>query len=98
MRGQCWLNTYARANLCDHLYLPQTIEKPLSSLVASIAIPPDLLRLVLDSQVSDAWFPAVEALDGLLVEIDRRKGRVRAVAEVEKVADGLKHTVRARQS
>lgn len=50
--------------------------------------------MILDSQVSETWFPAVDELDRLLMEIDRRKGRVRAVGELEKVADGLRNTVR----
>ena len=78
-----------------YLYGPsfQTIEKPLRSLVDSITFPPPLVTLIMDSPVSDAWMPAIEQFETILDDIGRRKGRVKAAAEAEKIGDGLRITV-----
>lgn len=72
----------------------QVIEKPLRSLVESIIFPPDLIQLIQDSPVTDAWLPAIEQFDTILTDVERRKGRVKAAADSEPVGESLRLLVR----
>ncbi|KAJ7044495.1 vacuolar sorting protein [Mycena alexandri] len=65
------------------------IEKPLSSLITDITIPPHLATLILDSDVSESWLIAI---DGFERRLDTAKGRsrVKAARDLGEVSEGLR--------
>ncbi|KZP00006.1 vacuolar sorting protein [Calocera viscosa TUFC12733] len=65
------------------------IERPLSQLLADLAIPPELALLILDGNVSDAWIPGIEELEVKLDTIQQRT-RVKAAKDLSEVAEGLR--------
>ncbi|KAH8830476.1 vacuolar sorting protein [Flagelloscypha sp. PMI_526] len=65
------------------------IEKPLSSLISDIAISPQTARTILDTDVGEAWIPAVQDFEKRLETIKSR-GRVKAARDLGDVAEGLR--------
>ncbi|KAF9518469.1 hypothetical protein BS47DRAFT_1421010 [Hydnum rufescens UP504] len=87
------------------------VSGPLTSLLANITIPPQLALTLLDTPVSDAWIPAVNQLETLLISIPAySKGKsegnnpssiqvkVRAAKDLEGVAEGLRIVVYSNQN
>jgi hypothetical protein len=83
------------------------VSGPLTSLLENITIPPQLALTLLDTPVSDAWIPAVNQLETLLISIpaySKGKGdgrslsniqvKVKAAKDLEGVAEGLRIVVR----
>ncbi|KAG6911232.1 hypothetical protein DXG01_003099 [Tephrocybe rancida] len=65
------------------------IEKPLSSLISDIIIPPALATLILDSPVGEPWIEAIDDFERRLVTIKSRS-RVKAARDLGEVAEGLR--------
>ncbi|TFK55898.1 Vps52-domain-containing protein [Heliocybe sulcata] len=65
------------------------IEKPLSSLIEDLIIPPPLATLILDSDCGEPWILAVEQLERLIGTYKARM-RVKAAKELAEVAEGLR--------
>lgn len=65
------------------------IEKPLSSLLTELTIPPPLATTILDSDVGEAWIPAIEDFERRLERLKSRS-RVRAARDLAEVAEGLR--------
>ncbi|CED85269.1 Vacuolar sorting protein VPS52/suppressor of actin Sac2 [Phaffia rhodozyma] len=70
----------------------RSIEKPLKSLIESITFPPSLVTLILDTPVSEAWYPAAHTLSTILSEIHLRKTRVQAASSLLTTAETLRVT------
>ncbi|KZT53296.1 vacuolar sorting protein [Calocera cornea HHB12733] len=65
------------------------IERPLSLLLADLAIPPELALLILDNNVNEAWISGIEELEVKLDTIQQRT-RVKAAKDLSEVAEGLR--------
>lgn len=63
------------------LFLTQKIERPLSSLITDICLPPSLITTILDTDVSDAWTTAIGELEQHLDTLQAR-GRVKAAKDM----------------
>ena len=59
----------------------QKIERPLSSLIADICLPPSLMTVILDTDVSEAWISSIGELEQHLDTIQAR-GRVKAAKDM----------------
>ncbi|KAF9653375.1 vacuolar sorting protein [Thelephora ganbajun] len=57
------------------------IERPLSSLITDICLPPSLITTILDTDVSDAWIPSIGELEQHLDTLQAR-GRVKAAKDM----------------
>ncbi|KAF8341320.1 Sac2 family-domain-containing protein [Cantharellus anzutake] len=77
----------------------------ISQLVSSITIPPELALTILDEPVSDAWIPAIQQLETLIVSISAhasgihldglsapRQPKSKAAKDLEGVVEGLRIT------
>ncbi|KAG5341928.1 hypothetical protein C0989_006771 [Termitomyces sp. Mn162] len=73
----------------NRLKARRRIEKPLSSLLADITIPPALATLILDSPVGEPWIEGIEDFERRLVTIKARS-RVKAARDLSEVAEGLR--------
>ncbi|KAH0587741.1 hypothetical protein H2248_006500 [Termitomyces sp. 'cryptogamus'] len=73
----------------NRLKARRRIEKPLSSLLADITIPPALATLILDSPVGEPWIEGIEDFERRLVTIKARS-RVKAARDLGEVAEGLR--------
>ncbi|KAG5716678.1 Vacuolar protein sorting-associated protein 52 like protein [Termitomyces sp. T112] len=73
----------------NRLKARRRIEKPLSSLLADITIPPALATLILDSHVGEPWIEGIEDFERRLVTIKARS-RVKAARDLSEVAEGLR--------
>ncbi|KAG6854864.1 hypothetical protein C0991_012054 [Blastosporella zonata] len=65
------------------------IEKPLSSLISDITIPPPLATIILDSPVGEPWIEAIDDFERRLVTTKSRS-RVKAARDLGEVAEGLR--------
>ncbi|KAF8917919.1 Vps52-domain-containing protein [Mucidula mucida] len=65
------------------------IEKPLSSLISDIAIPPAMARLILDSSVGEPWIETIEEFERKL-EKGKTRSRVKAARDIGEVSEGLR--------
>ncbi|KAI0939262.1 hypothetical protein AcV5_000731 [Taiwanofungus camphoratus] len=65
------------------------IEKPLSSLLADLCIPPPLAKLILDTNVGEPWISAISEFEGRLNALKVR-ARVKAARDLAEVAEGLR--------
>ncbi|KAG6831404.1 hypothetical protein H0H92_011006 [Tricholoma furcatifolium] len=65
------------------------IEKPLSSLISDITIPPALATLILDSHVGEPWIEAIDDFERRLVTTKARS-RVKAARDLGEVGEGLR--------
>ena len=82
------------AFLCVELMqLAQKIERPLSSLILDLCIPPPLAALLLDTPVGEPWIDAVGQLETRLHSIKAR-GRVKASRDLIEIAEALRIVVR----
>jgi vacuolar protein sorting-associated protein 52 len=70
----------------------QKIEKPLSSLISDITIPPPLASLILDTDVGEPWISAIGDFERRLDTLDTRT-RVKAARDLGEVAEGLRIVV-----
>lgn len=70
----------------------QKIEKPLSSLLADLCIPPSLATTILDSDVGEAWLTAIPDFERRLSAVNARK-RVKAARDLAEVTEGLRIVV-----
>ena len=71
----------------------QAVERLLHPLLSSIVIPPDLIRIVVDTEVGDAWIPAVSELDAKLGAI-RSGPRIDSRKTLDDAAEALRLLVR----
>ncbi|KAL0577068.1 Vacuolar protein sorting-associated protein 52 [Marasmius crinis-equi] len=79
-----------RSNDIDNrLKSRRKIEKPLSNLITDITIPPSVAATILDSDVSEAWIPAIETFERQL-EMTKTRARVKAARDLNEVAEGLR--------
>ncbi|KAL8281183.1 hypothetical protein RQP46_006541 [Phenoliferia psychrophenolica] len=67
----------------------KAVERLLHPLVSSIVIPPDLIRIIVDTEVSDAWIPAVSELDAKLGAI-RSGPRIDSRKTLDDAAEALR--------
>ncbi|KAJ6598909.1 vacuolar sorting protein [Mycena vulgaris] len=65
------------------------IEKPLSSLITDITIPPYLATLILDSDVGESWILAIEEFERRL-DTAKGRSRVKAARDLGEVSEGLR--------
>ncbi|KAF7332020.1 Vacuolar sorting protein [Mycena kentingensis (nom. inval.)] len=65
------------------------IEKPLSSLIVDITVPPHLATRILDSDVDESWIPAIDEFERRLVTAKGRS-RVKAARDLGEVIEGLR--------
>ncbi|KIM90943.1 hypothetical protein PILCRDRAFT_811444 [Piloderma croceum F 1598] len=65
------------------------IEKPLSSLLSDVTIPPALATLILDTDVSEPWISAIGDFEQRLDTL-RVRSRVKAARDLGEVAEGLR--------
>ncbi|TFY83941.1 hypothetical protein EWM64_g58 [Hericium alpestre] len=65
------------------------IEKPLSSLLTDLTIPPPMATIILDTSVDETWIPAVENFECRL-EVLKARSRVKAARDLGEVAEGLR--------
>ncbi|KAJ3789445.1 vacuolar sorting protein [Lentinula aff. detonsa] len=65
------------------------IEKPLSSLITDIIIPPSLATLILDTQVGEPWITAIDEFERHL-EVVKARLRVKAARDLGDVVEGLR--------
>ncbi|KAJ7639000.1 vacuolar sorting protein [Roridomyces roridus] len=65
------------------------IEKPLSSLITDITIPPHLATLILDSDVGESWILSIEEFERRL-ETAKSRSRVKAARDLGEVSEGLR--------
>lgn len=70
----------------------QRIERPLSSLISDITIPPSLATLILDSDVGEQWITAICDFERRL-DILETRARVKAARDLGEVAEGLRIVV-----
>jgi hypothetical protein len=80
-------------------FLVQKIERPLSSLITDICLPPSLITTILDTDVSDSWISSIGELEQHLDTLQAR-GRVKAakdmvelMAQVQLVVCPPKHSL-----
>lgn len=67
----------------------QKIERPLSQLLQELCVPPDLAVIILDTNVSEPWIPAVATLEEKIVALEARS-RVRASKDLSEAAEALR--------
>lgn len=79
-------------SLTEMLSTLQAIERPLKSLIESITFPPALVTLIVDTPISEAWYPAIHVLSHTLSEIHLRKTRVQAASSLLSTAEHLRVT------
>ncbi|KAI9574682.1 vacuolar sorting protein [Boletus coccyginus] len=65
------------------------IEKPLSSLVSDLTIPPTLATTLLDTEVGERWIPVVADFETRLDTL-RARSRVKAARELADVVEALR--------
>ncbi|KAI9512249.1 vacuolar sorting protein, partial [Russula earlei] len=65
------------------------IEKPLSGLISGLTLPPDLVTIILDTDVGEPWILTVADFERRLEALGAR-GRVRAARDLGEVAEGLR--------
>lgn len=65
------------------------VERPLSSLISEITIPPALAALVLDTNVGEPWIDAIEDFERRLV-LSKSRSRVKAARDLGEVIEGLR--------
>ncbi|THV08393.1 vacuolar sorting protein [Dendrothele bispora CBS 962.96] len=65
------------------------IEKPLSSLITDIVIPPTLTTLILDTDVSEPWIAAIDEFERHL-DMTKARSRVKAARDLGEVVEGLR--------
>ncbi|KAF9006504.1 Sac2 family-domain-containing protein [Cyathus striatus] len=65
------------------------IEKPLSSLISEITIPPPLATLILDTNVGEPWVDAIDGFEKHL-NIAKARSRVKAARDLGEVIEGLR--------
>ncbi|ESK94403.1 vps52 sac2 family protein [Moniliophthora roreri MCA 2997] len=65
------------------------IEKPLSSLLNDITIPPSLATTILDTDVSEQWVTVIEEFERHL-DMIKGRARVKAARDLTEVAEGLR--------
>lgn len=78
----------------QRIAVPQAVERSLQPLLSSIVIPPDLIRLICDTEVGDAWIPAVGELDAKLGAI-RSGPRIDSRKTLDHAAEALRLQVRS---
>lgn len=71
----------------------QKIEKPLSSLIFDITLPPQLTTTILDTEVGELWISVIDDFERRLVMI-KSKSRVKGARDLAEVAEGLRIVVR----
>lgn len=65
------------------------IERPLSSLISEITVPPALMTLILDTNVGEPWIDAVQDLERRLM-LSKARVRVKAARDLGEVSEGLR--------
>ncbi|KJA29930.1 hypothetical protein HYPSUDRAFT_153092 [Hypholoma sublateritium FD-334 SS-4] len=65
------------------------IEKPLSSLLLEITIPPSLASIILDTNVGEPWIDAITDFERRL-NTSKARTRVKAARDLGEVAEGLR--------
>ncbi|KAK2466118.1 hypothetical protein APHAL10511_001760 [Amanita phalloides] len=65
------------------------IERPLSSLISDITLPPQLTTTILDTEVGEPWISTVGDFERRLVMIKSR-ARVKGARDLAEVAEGLR--------
>lgn len=70
----------------------QRIEKPLSSLLVEITIPPSLAGIILDTNVGEPWIDAIMDFERRL-NTSKARTRVKAARDLGEVAEGLRIVV-----
>jgi len=79
-----------RSKDIDHrLKSRRRIEKPLSSLITDIILPPELTTLILDSDVGEPWIAAILDFERRL-ETTKARSRVKAARDLGEVSEGLR--------
>ena len=68
------------------------IEKPLSSLLSDLCVPPEHALLILDTEVSEDWIPVVLDLERRLDALKARP-KVKAARDMSEVVEGLRIAV-----
>ncbi|KAG8218632.1 vacuolar sorting protein [Butyriboletus roseoflavus] len=76
-------------NIDNRLKSRRRIEKPLSSLISDLTIPPTLATTLLDTEVGEAWIPVVADFERRLDTL-RARSRVRAARELTDVVEALR--------
>jgi vacuolar protein sorting-associated protein 52 len=76
-----------------HLLL-QAVERSLNPFLDSITISPELIRIIAETEVDNAWIPAVTELDAKLGAI-RGGARVEGRRTLDNVAEALRLKVSA---
>ncbi|KAF8450537.1 Vps52-domain-containing protein [Boletus edulis BED1] len=76
-------------NIDNRLKSRRKIEKPLSSLISDLTIPPTLATTLLDTEVGEAWIPAVTDFERRLNAL-RARSRVKAARELVDVVEALR--------
>ncbi|KAG2154933.1 vacuolar sorting protein [Suillus bovinus] len=69
------------------------IEKPLSSLLSDLAIPPSLAITILDTDVGEPWIATITDLERRL-DLLKVRSRVKAARDIGDLAEGLRIVVR----
>jgi hypothetical protein len=70
----------------------QRIERPLSSLISEITIPPALATLILDTNVGESWIDAIGDFEKRLT-LSKSRTRVKATRDLGEVTEGLRIVV-----
>ncbi|KAK0206380.1 vacuolar sorting protein [Desarmillaria ectypa] len=79
-----------RSNDIDNrLKSRRKIEKPLSSLIADIAIPPSIATIILDTDVGEPWIDIIDDFERKL-DACKVRAQVKAARDVGEVAEGLR--------
>lgn len=65
------------------------IEKPLSSLISDITIPPPLATQILDGKVDESWIPLMEDFE-MRIQTCKGRSRVKAARDLGDVIEGLR--------
>ncbi|KAJ3564831.1 hypothetical protein NP233_g8034 [Leucocoprinus birnbaumii] len=65
------------------------IERPLSSLISEITIPPALSTTILDTNVGEPWIEAIEDFERRLT-LSKSRSRVKAARDLGEVMEGLR--------
>ena len=72
--------------------LAQKIEKPLSSLLSDLCIPPSLATTILDTDVDENWLSVIPDFERRLSAVNARR-RVKAARDLSEVTEGLRIVV-----
>ncbi|KAL5508210.1 VPS52 [Sanghuangporus vaninii] len=73
----------------NRLKARKRIEKPLSSLLSDLCIPPSLATTILDTDVGETWLTAIPDFERRLSAVNARK-RVKAARDLTEVTEGLR--------